>query len=177
MTTPPDTTEKEAKQGAGAFFDVNLPTKHAYLGDLREIYNRPYYTEGSLVILPFVYVPDVVLMPNQQMPINVEPYDLDLNPLLNDMIDVEHQRKGFVCMAADVASDLSHVKESHPYFLFATVASVVQIENPNANQQQVDAGNGQLISFIDSLIDMSNRCIFHFRIINSTLAVLRYLEC
>ncbi|OQV25685.1 putative Protein cereblon [Hypsibius exemplaris] len=124
-----DNGDEQQAEVRSAFFDVTLPAKHAYLGqDLREIHSTPFYAEGSLVTLPFVYVPDVVLMPNQQIPINVDAHDVDINVLINDMGDIENQRKGFVCMAADVGFDLSHVKDSHPYFLFGTVASVVKIE-------------------------------------------------
>ncbi|XP_055351224.1 protein cereblon-like [Paramacrobiotus metropolitanus] len=109
-------------------FDLTLPSRHTYLGDLREVSSTPYYPEGDLVLLPVVHIPDVVLMPHQQIPINVEPYELDLNPILNDLLDVEHQRKGFVCMAAQTGHD-EHFLSMHPYYYFGTIASVVRIEN------------------------------------------------
>lgn len=124
-------------EGSKETFDRTLPSKHAYLGDLREVSNTPYYAEGSLVLLPVVYVPDVVLMPNQQIPINVEAHELDLNPILNDVLDGEHQRKCFVCMAADTGFD-EQFMTMHPHYYFGTIASVERIEdaaNPNGENE------------------------------------------
>ena len=86
-------------------------------------------------------------MPNQHIPINVEPSDLDLTHLLRDVVDVEQQqsRPGFVCMAADIGYEVQQVSQTHPYFLFGTIAAIVRVERrPNVRQEDEDnEGHGK----------------------------------
>lgn len=53
-------------------FDQSLPSSHSYLGsDLEEVRGRTILEEGSVVTMPLVLLPNVVLVPGQVLPLQL----------------------------------------------------------------------------------------------------------
>ncbi|XP_057312965.1 protein cereblon-like [Hydractinia symbiolongicarpus] len=67
-----DTDNEEMQEEEGTNFDPSLPTSHSYMGaDMEELHGRTVHADGEIVLLPLFFLPGVVLVPGQTLPLNL----------------------------------------------------------------------------------------------------------
>ena len=68
-----DSEGEERRREEGQEYDVCLPAQHSYLGNnLRELAGRVLLDDESLVTIPLLSLPGVVLIPGQILPLQLE---------------------------------------------------------------------------------------------------------
>ena len=64
--------QKKKKETRKIDFDASLPSTHMYLGsDMQELHGRTIHDNHEIVMMPLFFLPGVVLMPGQTLPLNL----------------------------------------------------------------------------------------------------------
>ncbi|XP_060079019.1 protein cereblon-like [Ylistrum balloti] len=141
------TKKTKRQQSIPITFDSSLPTSHSYLGsDLEDVRGRTILDDDSLVTLPIIQLPGMVLIPGQTIPLHL--FHQHTVAMIKGVVDTD---KTF----GVVAYRHTHEEGAHTMATIGTTAEIFSVrdetdDNTGLSTMRVKAKGRQRFHIVDT---------------------------